>query len=251
MLAKAEMTTHVGAMTTDMAAGHMKRASAPPLDGIDWCVQPDLLDYARGLADMEARAAAIAQGEAGERIWLIEHPPLYTAGTSAMADDLLDPRFPVHVAGRGGQYTYHGPGQRVVYLSIDLARRGRDIRRFVQALEQWVIAALADLGVPCWTAEGRIGIWTHDPAGREAKIGAIGVRVRKWVTMHGLSINVAPDLTHYTGIVPCGISELGVTSLAALGKSTDMHLLDAALAAHAPAFIHAIGEATGPEERGA
>jgi lipoyl(octanoyl) transferase len=223
-------------MITDMAAGQ-----APTLDGIDWRVEPGLLDYAAGLAEMEARAGAIALGQAGERIWLIEHPPLYTAGTSAMADDLLDPRFPVHVAGRGGQYTYHGPGQRVVYLSIDLGRRGKDIRRFVQALEHWVIAALGDLGVMCWTVEGRIGIWTHDPAGREAKIGAIGVRVRKWVTMHGLSINIAPDLTHYTGIVPCGISELGVTSLAALGKSTDMAVLDAALLAHAPALIAAMG----------
>jgi len=215
--------------------------AAAERDAVEWRVEPGLLDYAQGLAGMEARAAAISAGDAGERIWLVEHPPLYTAGTSAIARDLIDPRFPVHETGRGGQYTYHGPGQRVVYLSIDLSRRGRDVRRFVQALEQWAIDALADLGVPCWTAEGRIGIWTHGVGGAEAKIGAIGVRVRKWVTLHGLAINVAPDLGHYGGIVPCGISDFGVTSLAALGKSADMAALDAALFAHAPGLLAAIG----------
>ena len=211
------------------------------MDGVEWRVEPGLTDYAPALADMEARAAAIAEGRAGERLWLIEHPPLYTAGTSAKAHDLIDPRFPVHVAGRGGQYTYHGPGQRIVYLSLDLGTRGRDIRRFVQALEQWAIDALADLGVESWTAAGRVGIWTRGADGQETKIGAIGVRVRKWVTLHGLAINVAPDLSHYGGIVPCGIGDLGVTSLAALGKSADMAALDAALRAHAPAMLAAIG----------
>jgi len=216
-------------------------SEAPVLSGdIEWRVEPGLLDYAAGLADMEARATAIAEGAARERVWLVEHPPLYTAGTSAQIADLLTPRFPVHETGRGGQYTYHGPGQRVVYLNIDLARRGRDVRRFVQALEEWTIAALADLGVSAWTSPGRVGVWTHGPDGAEAKIGAIGVRVRKWVTLHGLSINVAPDLAHYDGIVPCGISAFGVTSLADLGRPAGMEALDAALAAHAPAMLSAI-----------
>lgn len=217
----------------------MSEALSLPGD-IEWRVEPGLLDYAAGLADMEARAAAIAAGTARERIWLVEHPPLYTAGTSAQAADLLAARFPVHATGRGGQYTYHGPGQRVVYLNLDLARHGKDVRRFVQALEEWMIAALADLGVPAWTAQGRIGVWTNGPDGGEAKIGAIGVRVRKWVTLHGLSINVAPDLRHYDGIIPCGISAFGVTSLADLGRPADIAALDAALAAHAPAMLSAI-----------
>ncbi|MBO9579902.1 MAG: lipoyl(octanoyl) transferase LipB [Sphingobium sp.] len=213
------------------------------LDGVEWRIDAGLTDYDAALAEMESRAAAIANDGAGERIWLLEHPPLYTAGTSAKACDLIDARFPVHETGRGGQYTYHGPGQRIVYLNVDLGARGRDIRRFVQALEHWTIAALADLGVESWTADGRIGIWTRGPGpgGAEAKIGAIGVRVRKWVTMHGLSINVAPDLSHYGGIVPCGIGDLGVTSLAALDKNNDMAALDAALLAHAPAMLRAIG----------
>lgn len=213
----------------------------PPLGEVEWRLEPGLLDYATAVADMEARATAIAAGQARERLWLVEHAPLYTAGTSAVASDLIIPRFPVHETGRGGQYTYHGPGQRIVYLNIDLGRRGRDVRRFVQALEGWIIAALGDLGVPAWTAAGRIGVWTHDAAGREAKIGALGVRVRKWVTLHGLAINVAPDLSHYDGIIPCGISDFGVTSLAALGRGADMAALDAALAAHAAAMLSAIG----------
>jgi lipoyl(octanoyl) transferase len=208
---------------------------------VQWQIEPGLLDYAAALASMDARAAAIAAGQASERIWLVEHPPLYTAGTSARAPDLIDARFPVHVVGRGGQYTYHGPGQRVVYLNLDLAARGRDVRRFVQALEAWTIATLADFGLTCWTAPGRIGIWTATANGGEAKIGAIGVRVRKWVTLHGLSINVAPDLSHYGGIIPCGISDHGVTSLAALGITTDMAALDAGLRAHAPAMLAATG----------
>jgi lipoyl(octanoyl) transferase len=223
-----------------MAQAQQERAKAAGLDGVAWEVTPGLTDFAQALAQMDARAAAVADGEAAERIWLIEHPPLYTAGTSARPADLIESRFPVHVAGRGGQYTYHGPGQRIVYLSLDLGRRGRDIRRFVAALEDWAIAALADLGVEGWTAQGRIGIWTRGPDGAEAKIGALGIRVRKWVTLHGLALNVAPDLSHYGGIVPCGISELGVTSLAALGIGADMATLDAALRAHAPAFLAAI-----------
>lgn len=210
-------------------------------DQLEWRIEPALLDYEAALADMDRRAAAIREGDAPERIWLVEHPPLYTAGTSAIASDLLQPQFPVHTTGRGGQYTYHGPGQRVVYLNIDLDQRGRDIRRFVQALEGWMIAALNDLGVEAWTAEGRVGVWTRGPDGIESKIGAIGVRVRKWVTLHGLSINVAPDLHHYEGIVPCGIREYGVTSLADLGQPADMPLLDAALARHAHRLLEAIG----------
>jgi len=222
------------------------RSPAPPLpERIEWRVEPGLLDYPGAVEEMTARAEAIAAGTAPERIWLVEHPPLYTAGTSALAHDLLAARFPVFETGRGGQYTYHGPGQRVVYLNLDLAARGRDVRRFVQALEAWIIAGLADLDVPAWTAEGRIGVWTRGPDGGEAKIAAIGVRVRKWVTLHGLAINVAPDLRHYDGIVPCGISDYGVTSLAALGQSGDMARLDAALARHAPAMLSYVGALTG------
>jgi len=207
----------------------------------EWRVETRPVDYAGALADMEARAAAIAAGEAGERLWLLEHPPLYTAGTSADPAEMLDARFPVHVAGRGGRYTYHGPGQRVLYCNIDLSRRGRDVRNFVNRLEGWVIAALGDLGVDCFRAEGRIGIWTLDKDGREAKIGAIGVRVRRWVTLHGAAINVDPDLSHFAGIVPCGISDYGVASLASLGNPARMADLDAALARHRDAFLDAIG----------
>ncbi|WP_188236871.1 lipoyl(octanoyl) transferase LipB [Sphingopyxis sp. LK2115] len=202
-----------------------------------WTVSPGLTGYAAALADMDMRAAQIHAGESGERIWLIEHPPLYTAGTSADPAELLDPRFPVYDAGRGGRYTYHGPGQRVVYVQLDLTRRGRDVRAYVHALEGWVIDALALLGVAARRAEGRIGIWTDDAQGREAKIGAIGVRVKRWVTMHGFSLNVAPDLAHFTGIVPCGIAEYPVTSLAALGKAAGFAEVDAALAATLPAFL--------------
>lgn len=202
-----------------------------------WTVSPGLTDYPTALADMEERAAAIYAGEAGERIWLLEHPPLYTAGTSSDPAELLDPRFPVYAAGRGGRYTYHGPGQRVGYVQLDLAKRGRDVRAYVSALEGWVIDALAGLGVEARRAEGRIGIWTDDENGREAKIGAIGVRVKRWVTMHGFSLNVAPDLAHFGGIVPCGIAEFPVTSLAALGKAAGFVEVDAALAAAFPAFL--------------
>lgn len=206
----------------------------------EWTVSPALTDYPAALADMEARAAAIHAGEADERIWLLEHPPLYTAGTSADPAELLDPRFPVYDAGRGGRYTYHGPGQRVGYVQFNLAKRGRDIRAYVSALEGWVIDALAELGVPARRAEGRIGIWTDDPDGREAKIGAIGVRVKRWVTMHGVSLNIAPNLAHFGGIVPCGIAEFPVTSLAALGKVAGFAEVDAALQRALPAFLDKI-----------
>ena len=209
----------------------------PALPAPEWTISPGLTGYAEALADMEARAAAIGAGEAGERIWLIEHPPLYTAGTSADPAELLDARFPVFDAGRGGRYTYHGPGQRVGYVQLDLARRGRDVRAYVAALEGWVIDALAALGVAARRAEGRIGIWTDDASGREAKIGAIGVRIRRWVTLHGFSLNVAPNLSHFGGIVPCGIADYPVTSLAALGCAASFADVDARLAAALPAFL--------------
>jgi lipoyl(octanoyl) transferase len=203
----------------------------------EWHVSPGLTDYAAALADMEERAAAMHAGNAGERIWLLEHPPLYTAGTSADPAELLDPRFPVFDAGRGGRYTYHGPGQRVGYVQLDLTRRGRDVRAYVSALEGWVIDALGLLGVEARRAEGRIGIWTDDEHGREAKIGAIGVRVKRWITLHGFSLNVTPDLVHFTGIVPCGIAEFPVTSLAALGNPATFADVDRALADALPAFL--------------
>ncbi len=195
---------------------------------IDWDVATAPVDYPHALAAMSARADAIAQGAAREQIWLVEHPPLYTAGTSADPAELLDPRFPVYQAGRGGRYTYHGPGQRIGYVMLNLAQRGRDVRCFVDALEGWVIAALAELSVESWRAPGRIGIWTSDN-GREAKIGAIGVRVRRWVSFHGFSINLNPNLGHFDGIIPCGLAQYPVTSLTKLGVVTDQASLDAAL----------------------
>ena len=198
------------------------------------------IPYREALATMEARNEAIGRGEAKELVWLLEHPPVYTAGTSAVAGELLDPRFEVVEAGRGGRYTYHGPGQRIGYVMLDLRKRERDVRRFVQALEGWVIATLGDIGVSAWRAEGRIGIWTQDIDGREAKIGAIGVRVRRWVTMHGFSVNLDPDLAHFTGIVPCGIEEFGVTSLARLGKPLAPESWDEALLARLDDFLAAL-----------
>jgi lipoyl(octanoyl) transferase len=216
---------------------------------VEWRVGTAPVDYPTALADMEARASAIHDGQAQERVWLIEHPPLYTAGTSADPAELLDPRFPVHAAGRGGRYTYHGPGQRIGYLNIDLRERGKDVRNFVHHLEGWMIAALGDLGIAARRAEGRIGIWTDDRQGREAKIGALGIRVRRWVTLHGFAINVDPDLSHFGGIVPCGISEFPVTSIAALGGDTSMATLDAALKAHFPAFLNRLARCgTGVEQ---
>jgi lipoyl(octanoyl) transferase len=209
--------------------------------GIEWRVSQGLAPYEEALADMEARAAAVRAGEAAERVWLLEHPPLFTAGTSADPAELFNPHgFPVFEAGRGGRYTYHGPGQRVGYLTLDLAKRGRDIRCFVHALEGWVIATLAELGVPAHRAPGRIGIWTGEGAA-EAKIGAIGVRVKRWVTLHGFSINLAPDLSHFGGIVPCGIATHGVTSLQALGNTAGMADLDRALEAKLPRFLDKLG----------
>jgi lipoyl(octanoyl) transferase len=197
--------------------------------------------YAEALADMEERAAAVQAGSAPERIWLLEHPPLFTAGTSADPAELFNPHgFPVFEAGRGGRYTYHGPGQRVGYLTLDLARRGKDIRCFVHALEGWVIAALSELGIEAHRAPGRIGIWTGEGSS-EAKIGAIGVRVKRWVTLHGFSVNVAPDLSHFGGIVPCGIATHGVTSLQALGLKAGMAELDQALEAKLPGFLVNLG----------
>ena len=210
------------------------------IDGIEWKFSDGLVPYEVALSEMEARAAAVRAGAASELIWLLEHPPLFTAGTSSDPAELFNPLgFPVYQAGRGGRYTYHGPGQRVGYLVLDLEKRGRDIRCFVHSLEGWMIAALSDLGVEARREPGRIGIWTGYGA-TEAKIGAIGVRVKRWVTLHGFSINVDPDLSHFGGIVPCGISEFGVTSLAALGGDRSMDRLDAALEARFPSFLNAL-----------
>jgi lipoyl(octanoyl) transferase len=209
---------------------------APP---VEWVVTPGLTQYAEALADMEARAEAIARGDAEERVWLIEHPPLYTAGTSAKESDLVEARFPVYRAGRGGRFTYHGPGQRVAYVMLDLKRRQPDVRAYVTSLERWLIEALKAFDVVGATRESRVGVWAArpdkpaSPLGETAedKIAAIGVRVRRWVTFHGVSLNVDPDLTHFSGIVPCGIAEAhyGVTSLADLGRSATMAQADAAL----------------------
>ena len=210
------------------------------LDQIEWRVSEEPVPYASALALMESRAAAVRAGTERELVWLLEHPPLFTAGTSADAAELLNPQgFPVFEAGRGGRYTYHGPGQRVGYVVLDLEKRGKDIRCFVHSLEQWMIDALADLGVRAHRAPGRIGIWVGDGAG-EAKIGALGVRVRRWVTLHGFAINVDPDLSHFQGIVPCGISEYGVTSLAALGKQTPLESVDGALKRSFPSFLNGL-----------
>ena len=214
------------------------------IDGVEWRVSNGLTPYREALAAMELRAAAIRAGTATELAWLVEHPPLFTAGTSADPAELFNPQgFDVVEAGRGGRYTYHGPGQRVGYLMLDLEARGRDIRRFVHALEGWMINALGDLGVTARREPGRIGIWTGSGSG-EAKIGAIGVRVKRWVTLHGFSINVAPDLAHFSGIVPCGIDAFGVTSLDALGISAKMADLDHALGATFPDFLGNLGSYT-------
>jgi lipoyl(octanoyl) transferase len=211
------------------------RASPTPtgrVSGIEWCSSDGLVPYPEALAAMEQRVAAIRAGAASELVWLLEHPPLYTAGTSARPGDLLAPqRFPVFEAGRGGQYTYHGPGQRVAYLMLDLQRRKPDLRRYISQLEEWVMRALARFDVRGERRPDRIGIWVVRPGGQEAKIAAIGVRVRRWVSYHGVAINLDPDLAHFGGIVPCGISGFGVTSLADLGLTTTMAELDAALMA--------------------
>ena len=212
------------------------------IDHIEWRVSDRPVPYDEALAFMEQRGAAIRAGTARECVWLLEHPPLFTAGTSADPAELINPLgLPVHQAGRGGRYTYHGPGQRVGYVMLDLDRRGRDVRRLVHALEGWIIAALADLGVAAHRAPGRIGIWVGEgPA--EAKIAALGLRVKRWVTLHGFSINVTPDLSHYGGIVPCGITEFGVASLAGLGQEMPMARVDAAIKGGFRQFISALSE---------
>ncbi len=202
---------------------------------VEWRISDGFTDYERATVFMETRAAAIAAGEAPELVWLVEHEPLYSAGTSARDEDLLEAeRFPVFRTGRGGEFTYHGPGQRVGYVMLDLNRRGRDVRAFVRNLEEWIILTLAEFGLAGERREGRVGIWIErTPQGallpREDKIAAIGVRLRRWVSFHGISINVAPDLSHYEGIVPCGISEHGVTSLQDLGIDATLADVDAAL----------------------
>jgi lipoyl(octanoyl) transferase len=206
--------------------------SQPPmsrLEDIEWRVSDAPVPYEEALRFMEGRVAAIRDGTAKECVWLLEHPPLFTAGTSADPSELMNPQnFPVYEAGRGGRYTYHGPGQRVGYVMLDLEKRGKDIRCFVHALEGWMIDTLGQLGVEAHRVPGRIGIWVGEGS-REAKIGALGVRVRRWVTLHGFAINVAPDLSHFSGIVPCGIADFGVTSLAEQGNSTSLDAVDRAL----------------------
>lgn len=205
-----------------------------PAGAVEWLVEPGFADYAAAVATMEARAQAIREGRAGELIWLVEHPPLYTAGTSAKDGDLIAARFPVHRSGRGGQFTYHGPGQRVVYLMLDLKSRGQDLRRYVATLEEWIIRTLAAFNVRGERREDRIGVWVRRPEkgeGREDKIAAIGIRVSRWVSLHGIAINVEPNLSHFAGIVPCGVSEqrYGVTSLVDLGLPVTMADVDVAL----------------------
>ncbi len=216
----------------------LPRPGAPP---VAWRVSDTLVDYEMAVEAMEARASAIARGEARELVWLLEHPPLYTAGTSAKTADLVEPdRFPVHRTGRGGQYTYHGPGQRIAYVMLDLNRRRADLRAYVASLEAWIIATLDAFNVRAERREDRVGVWVRRPERGEAvedKIAAIGIRVKRWVSLHGLSLNVEPDLSHFTGIVPCGISRHGVTSLADLGRIVSMPEVDMALrAAFVPIF---------------
>jgi lipoyl(octanoyl) transferase len=222
-----------------------------PADGnppVEWLIAAAPVPYPDAVTAMEAQVAAIARGEANERVWLVEHPPLYTAGTSAMARDLLAAdRFPVFASGRGGQYTYHGPGQRVAYVMLDLNRRRHDLRAFVAMLEEWIIRTLSAFNVRGERREGRIGIWVPRPGkgvGKEDKIAAIGIRVRRWVTFHGISLNVDPDLEHFSGIVPCGVRDGGVTSLADLGRVVSMAEVDAALRKEfAPLFGETMGVA--------
>jgi lipoyl(octanoyl) transferase len=223
-----------------MLASTLKTAEFGRADAgvTEWSVSTLPVPYKAAVEAMERRAAAIAAGDARELVWLLEHPPVYTGGVSARAEDLLDPgRFPVVRTGRGGQYTYHGPGQRVAYVMLDLTRRRRDVHAFVAALEAWIIAALAALDVEAGVRPGRVGVWVERPdlgtpliaSPQELKIAAIGVKIRRWVSFHGISLNVAPDLSHFAGIVPCGLSDFGVTSLADLGKPTSMPAADEAL----------------------
>jgi lipoyl(octanoyl) transferase len=218
---------------TDVTIGLLPSAGSPPAE---WTVSQGPVGYDDALAVMAARAAAISRGEAPERVWLLEHLALYTAGTSARPEELIEARFPVHATGRGGQFTYHGPGQRVGYVILDLKRRAPDVRRFVASLEEWIIRTLAAFGVRGERREDRVGVWVRRPdkgEGFEDKIAAIGVRVQRWVTLHGFALNVAPDLSHFSGIVPCGVSEprYGVTSLADLSCTASMADVDRALRA--------------------
>ena len=229
---------------------------ANPLFGRDdgvpagWAVSTAPVAYPDAVAAMEQRAADIAEGRAGELVWLLEHPPLYTAGVSARAGDLLDAaRFPVFESGRGGQYTYHGPGQRVAYVMLDLTRRGRDVRRFVTALESWVIGALDVFNVVGELRDGRVGVWVERKGpgwSREDKIAAVGVKLRRWVSFHGISLNVEPDLSHFDGIVPCGVTEHGVTSLVDLGLPVTMDEADAALKSSFETVFGAVSEVPAP-----
>jgi lipoyl(octanoyl) transferase len=206
---------------------------------LEWRISDQPVDYETAVAEMEARAAAIRDGTASDLVWLLEHPPLYTAGTSAQDEDLLDTKgFPVYRSGRGGQFTYHGPGQRVGYVMLDLKPRGEDVRRYVQDLEEWLIRSLARFNIKGERRDGRVGIWVAERDGTENKIAAIGVRVRRWVTFHGVSLNVEPDLAHFGGIVPCGIRQHGVTSLAAQGILVGMPEVDAAMKS---AFLEVFG----------
>lgn len=225
----------------------MRRDDAAP---VGWAVSTDYVDYPAAVAAMEARAAAIADGTAGELVWLLEHSPLYTAGVSAKAGDLLAPdRFPVFESGRGGQFTYHGPGQRVAYVMLDLTKRGRDVRAFVAALEAWIIDALAAFNVTGELRDGRVGVWVERKGAgwsREDKIAAIGVKLRRWVSFHGISLNVEPDLSHFSGIVPCGQTAHGVTSLVDLGLPVAMDEADAALRASFTKVFGAVEDAQVP-----
>ena len=231
---------------------------APGSAPVEWLVEPGLTPYEDAVRFMEERAAAIREGRAGELVWLVEHPPLYTAGTSANAEDLIEPeRFPVFSTGRGGEYTYHGPGQRVAYVMLDLKRRREDVRAFVTALEDWIIGALARVNVRGERRDDRVGVWVVRPErpalsdGRPAedKIAAIGLRIRRWVSFHGIALNVEPDLSHFSGIVPCGVADHGVTSLVDLGLPATMADADLALKAAFEEVFGAVGAATAEPER--
>jgi lipoyl(octanoyl) transferase len=228
--------------------GLLPRAGSPP---VEWLVTPAAVDYEHALACMAARAEAIARDEEHELVWLLEHPPLYTAGTSARPQQLIEARFPVYVAGRGGQFTYHGPGQRVGYVMLDLKRRARDVRRFVATIEEWLIRTLAAFGVRGERREDRIGVWIRRGgrgADAEDKIAAVGVRVQRWVTLHGFSLNVAPDLAHFSGIVPCGVADprYGITSLADLGVAASLPAVDRVLRSEFEALFGATADAQKP-----
>ena len=230
---------------SDLKIGALPIAGSPP---VEWSVSGGAVDYERAVEFMAARAAAIARGETRELVWLVEHPPLYTAGTSAQPQELIEARFPVYTAGRGGQFTYHGPGQRVGYLMLDLKRRAPDVRRFVATIEEWIIRTLAAFDVHAERRDDRVGVWVRRPGkrqGAEDKIAAIGIRVQRWVTFHGFALNVASDLSHFSGIVPCGVSDprYGVTSLADLGVPVSMSDVDNVLRAEFETLFGATAEA--------